>query len=139
MKMRNFIITAVLTLFVGFLAGSTINSISHNFAAQKNITPIPSPAPSVLQELYSEDGKQKANTSAEADYEPQDETYTYTLKEYYGSIAVYKSYPAGQSSIVDIIDVGVDSLPEKDRSMLKSGINVKDEEELLQLIEDYTS
>ena len=41
--------------------------------------------------------------------------------------------------LVDIVDVGVDSLPKTDRDMLYSGIYVESDKELLQLIEDYTS
>lgn len=60
----------------------------------------------------------------------------YILKDYCGKIAVFK----GDSSTPEqIYDIFTNTLPEQDITMLTHGIEVKSENELTELINDYTS
>jgi len=69
--------------------------------------------------------------------EPDDtERYQYMLKEHDGRIAVF---PAQSEEPELVLDVLVKHLPDFDRTQMQQGIQVKDYEELVRLIEDYTS
>lgn len=63
------------------------------------------------------------------------ETY-FILAEHGGKIGVFKS---GEDSPFLLLDVYVDTLPYRDKLYLEEGIKVFSEEELQQLIEDYSS
>ncbi len=43
------------------------------------------------------------------------------LKDYFGKIAIYKVYPSGESTLMSIVDIDINSLPEKDREHLQKG------------------
>lgn len=64
------------------------------------------------------------------------EDYTYELKALEGKLAVYflgEKYPRV------IFDVYIRTLPKLDQEQLNAGIPIKDYEELLKRIEDYSS
>ena len=62
--------------------------------------------------------------------------YHYVLKEYGGKLAVF---PYGSTTPSQVLDVYLRTLPSYDRDALASGIEVRDEQELQKLLEDYTS
>lgn len=61
----------------------------------------------------------------------------YILKEHNGALAVFK--PNSTAPIRELSDVALNTLPEYDRTLLKTGIKVYSEKELQRLIEDYDS
>lgn len=71
-----------------------------------------------------------------ADNSPEEYDYAYILREHEGRVAVY---PAGADEPELILDVLVKYLPDYDRSQMSKGIHVKTYDELVSLIEDYTS
>lgn len=62
--------------------------------------------------------------------------YAYTIREHNGRIAVFPKESAQPELILDVL---VKYLPDLDRTQMQNGIQVKDYEELVRLIEDYTS
>ena len=64
------------------------------------------------------------------------EGYDYELKEHEGKLAVY-FYGGEQPQ--KVFDVYISTLPEYDQKQLSAGVPVKDYEELLLRIEDYSS
>ena len=62
--------------------------------------------------------------------------YEFIMKEYDGKIAVYK---AGSNEPIRILDVYIVYLPEADKISLGEGIKIKDQEELNERIQDFTS
>lgn len=72
-----------------------------------------------------------------AESKPREEyDYAYILKEHDGRVAVY---PAGADEPELILDVLVKYLPDYDRSQMAEGIHIKNYDELVSRIEDYTS
>lgn len=67
---------------------------------------------------------------------PKDDAYEYTLREYNGKVAVFKSNSESPEAIFDIY---INSLPDYDKGQLAQGIRAKTFEELFAMIEDYTS
>ena len=64
------------------------------------------------------------------------ENYDYLLKEYEGKLAVYYY---GASKPQEVFEVYISTLPEYDQKQLSRGLPVKDYEELLIRLEDYSS
>ena len=60
----------------------------------------------------------------------------YTLSQYDGKLALFKR---GYSMPVEIYEVYLSSLPQSEQSKIKSGISAQTDEEILKIIEDYTS
>lgn len=60
----------------------------------------------------------------------------YELKEYEGTIAIFKT---GKKAPLKTTSIAVNDLPKTDREMLKTGIKASSEEELNVLLEDYCS
>lgn len=60
----------------------------------------------------------------------------YWLKEYQGKIGVFEN---NKKAPQQVLNVYIESLPEEDKELLRSGIKVKTHEELLELIENYAS
>lgn len=60
----------------------------------------------------------------------------YKIKNYNGNIAVFNSE---SSSPLRITSVTVEELPPADQELLKKGIDVSSEEELITILEDYCS
>ena len=60
----------------------------------------------------------------------------YLLADTEGKIGIYKN---DDQNPVYILDVLVSTLPKSDRAMLKEGITVSSFEELVMLVQDYTS
>ena len=60
----------------------------------------------------------------------------YTVKSYMGKIGVFQE---GSSTPEEIIDVRPESLPQSEQDKLSAGIFVKTHDELLALLENYTS
>lgn len=78
--------------------------------------------------------------SVTAEQEPsgitqQQDDSIYIVKEYNGKIAVFYQ---NDETPFRILEKSIDSLPQADRDMLKSGLSVTGESELRRLIEDYT-
>ena len=61
---------------------------------------------------------------------------TYVLREYEGALGVFYD---GETEPIRVYEVIVASLPDGDRELLDAGIIANNEEELHQLLEDYTS
>ncbi len=81
--------------------------------------------------VYSNGDKEPAPEIPEATTEA-----LYTLCEYDGRIALYKS---GYSMPVEIYDVYLYALPETEQKIISAGITASSDEEAQRLIEDYTS
>lgn len=64
------------------------------------------------------------------------EDYAYLLKEHKGKLAVF--FP-GEKQPREIFEVYISTLPEYDQQQLGEGLPVKDYEELLRRLEDYSS
>lgn len=147
MRMWNFFWCAALVLLLGFGAGyyakTALNTAASDKTEQKSGTAEAkgTPAPTESKPPLTEPTPLGADAAAQQNvYAEEDgETKEYLLKEYLGSIAVYKLYSGGGQQLIDIVDVGVSRLPQKDRDMLAGGIGVKSKEEMLQLLEDYMS
>ena len=60
----------------------------------------------------------------------------YVLKDYNGHIAVFHS---NETTPYKEFDIPTDTFSEYDKNMLKKGIKADSEEQIRQLIEDYTS
>lgn len=60
----------------------------------------------------------------------------YTLSEYKGKVALYKS---GYAMPVEIYDIYVDSLPDEEKTKVEEGIDAQTDEEIIKIIEAYTS
>lgn len=60
----------------------------------------------------------------------------YTLGEHEGKLALFKR---GYSMPVEIYDVYLSSLPDSEQSKIEEGISAESDDEILKIIEDYTS
>ncbi len=58
---------------------------------------------------------------------------SYVLKEYEGKIAVFDT----DQNLIQTTSIYVNSLPELDKALLKSGIDIESETELKKALEDY--
>lgn len=85
-----------------------------------------------LHGLSNSDSLNQENLDAEG----AEEDYLYILKEFNGKIGVFR---VGREFPDSIFDVYVSSLPESDQEYLIEGIKVKDQVELRNLKEDYSS
>jgi hypothetical protein len=56
------------------------------------------------------------------------------VKEYSGKIGIFKK----DGTLTDVIDTYVKTLPESDRASLLEGIEIETQEQLRQIIQDYT-
>lgn len=167
MKIWGFIAAGVLTLAIGFGAGYYTKTIAYggddmdqsaqggslvseptpatatNTPQSVDRTPSPTPTPSPTSTATSTPQGTEANAPGDVlvspTPQPGEENVYYMLKEYFGKIAIYKVYPSGESTLMSIVDIDINVLPEKDREQLQKGIGVTTEEEMLQLIEDYMS
>ncbi len=77
---------------------------------------------------------QPASQSQPIDYTSSEESY-YTVKEHNGKIAVFNQNGVNPIHIFE--NPYVRDLPEYDRKLLKNGITVYSNEELLKILEDY--
>lgn len=168
MKVWSFIAVGVLTLAIGFGAGYYTKTVAYGRNEMQNqaqggslvseptpgteatstpqsVDRTPSPTPSMTPTATPSASPQGTEANAPGDVlmspTPQmgKENVYYMLKDYFGKIAIYKVYPSGESTLMSIVDIDINSLPEKDREHLQKGIGVTTEEEMLQLIEDYMS
>lgn len=64
------------------------------------------------------------------------QTPKYRICEYEGKVAVFL---AGRELPYQILETRVDSLPEYDQELLREGIAAQNEQELLELLQDYGS
>ena len=62
----------------------------------------------------------------------QDETYT--VKEYFGRIGIFKS----DGALMRVLEVYVKTLPEADKRLLGEGFEIVGKKQLNSIIEDYT-
>lgn len=62
----------------------------------------------------------------------QDETYT--VKEYFGRIGIFKS----DGALIRVLEVYVKTLPEADKRLLGEGFEIVGKKQLNSIIEDYT-
>ncbi len=58
----------------------------------------------------------------------------YFLGEYNGNLAIFSQK---ESSPIEILDIKLDSLPERDIKRIKNGIESNDLNEIISIIEDY--
>ena len=87
------------------------------------------PAAIILPPRLIAQGKGTASSSAQSQC-------GYIIKEYDGQIAVYCE---GNENPMQILNVYTETLPSEIQQRLKTGIHVKSRDELLQMIENYTS
>lgn len=76
-----------------------------------------------------------SNKTARANADNSSRTQYYYVKEYQGKIAVFSENEKAPDTVYDVY---IDNLPEKDKKLLKTGLRAESEEELQQIIEDYT-
>lgn len=77
-----------------------------------------------------------ANSVVQDNSSADEEEKVFIIKEYNGKVAVFE----GQNeNPLFVSDVFVSNLPEADKELLESGIEVKTEKQLNRLIEDYCS
>jgi hypothetical protein len=60
----------------------------------------------------------------------------YVIKEHKGKMAIFEN---NSEEPLNIIDIDVINLPPEDKELLKKGVIVRTEEELMQILEDYCS
>lgn len=60
----------------------------------------------------------------------------YIVKEYNGKIGVFES---GSSTPFQVLDIKISRLPPEEQQRLETGITAKDHDELLSIIENYSS
>ena len=80
--------------------------------------------------IGSEPSESETNISSET----TNQETSYIVKSYKGKIGVF----GGNGDLIQIIDVYIKTLPIADREMLEEGINIKNVDELRDIIEDYT-
>ncbi len=96
----------------------------------------PPQTPQIAQIGESVSGISREAVDAAPDTPLREDGYMYVIKEYEGRVAVF---PAGKSEPEVVLDVFVQYLPDLDREQMAEGIPVKDYNELVALLEDYTS
>lgn len=148
MKVWKFFIAATLAIAAGVGVGYYAFDVSYDNAQraqderlQANIakTPAPTQSPSAtVSPLPDKEASAVGEVYITPDVPAANEEM-YMLKEYLGRIAVYKTYKSGQTTLMNIVDVSTDALPESDQNLLTNGIEGLSHEEMLQLLEDYTS
>lgn len=90
----------------------------------------PSTSPETLQSVQATDSTPSVATPST----PREQGYR--IQEYNGNIAVFEK---GQQKPFRKTEIAVKNLPEADRKDLKNGIEVKTNEELQALLEDFSS
>ena len=148
MKVWKFFIAMALAIAVGVGVGYYAFDISYENTGraeydklQANISKIPAPTQSpsaTVSPLPDKEASAVGEVYITPDVPAANEEM-YMLKEYFGRIAVYKTYKSGQTTLMNIVDVSTDALPESDRTLLTNGIEGLSHEDMLQLLEDYTS
>lgn len=90
-----------------------------------------------LQETVS--GVERVPAAPHAPPQPEEETadYGYILREYEGRVAVFAAND--DTTPATVLKTLVKYLPDYDQKQLKEGIQVKDYQDLVDRIEDYTS
>jgi len=119
-----------------FYTGAALAIVSAAAFVLTGLPAIPetvSPAAENISGVEREVPRQTRGTQRESG---DDKPYQYMLREYDGRIAVF---PAESEEPELVLDVLVKYLPDFDRTQMQQGIHVKDYEELVRLIEDYTS
>lgn len=122
--MRKTIISVTIFLIV-FIMG-TYFMINYSIPKEKSITPPASKSTSSSEE------KKNFQSSPSSIVESK----IYKVKNHNGNIAVFNSE---SSEPLKIISVAVEELPPADQELLKKGIEVYSEEELVTILEDYCS
>ena len=98
-----------------------------NYSVPKENPVVPPATESVLS--TEEEAKPQSSTA-------QSEFKVYKVKNYNGNVAVFSSESYDPISVTS---VAVEELPPVDQELLKKGIEVSSEEELITLLEDYCS
>ncbi len=93
----------------------------------------PPATPQLAQAAESVAGIAEENDASKP---PLEDGNMYIVKEHEGRVAVFT---AGESEPEVVLDVFVQYLPDLDREQMAEGIPVKDYNELVALLEDYTS
>lgn len=126
------------SLVGGMQQGDELESLSAQTTPDTEQTPAPTPT-------LPEESPLSVNAPAEVEQtptptpEPPKEQTAFLVTDYVGKIAVYRKFVDGETALTSILDVDVTSLPVVDQEKLREGIEVKTEEEMLQLLEDYMS
>ena len=92
--------------------------------------------PKTVETAVLEEQKEEQNPVAPEEKETLAEEGGFLLKEYYGNIGVFS---AGKSEPLYVTEISMDSLRAYDRESLKTGIRLREYEEVLQLLEDFNS
>lgn len=59
---------------------------------------------------------------------------SYILKDYNGMLAIFES---GKETPIEVLDVNISSLPERDAEKIKNGIHADNLNEIFSFVEDY--
>lgn len=81
---------------------------------------------------------QAVNEEKQANVVDNGANMKYMVKEYYGNIGVY-IFAEDEYVLISIKDFDVSKLPEADILALRDGIFLESQEDMLQILEDYTS
>jgi hypothetical protein len=79
-------------------------------------------------------GTSPSESDTDISSETTDPETSYIVKNHKGKIGIF----GGNGDLIQIIDVYIKTLPIADREMLEEGINIKNVDELRDIIEDYT-
>lgn len=120
-------IAATATLLIIFVFGMYF-MISQSNPKEDSITPSASESALTPEEKPKSPNFHSHNSPAESK--------VYKLKSYNGNIAVFNS---DSSDPIRITSVSIEELPPADQELLKKGIEVFSEEELITILEDYCS
>ena len=129
-----FVLIVCLTLCISTLVVLR-NAIEENGAVQSNAKELVSELDGCVANLNEAIVKDDS-ISASADAEKEDGLYSaFCVRESNGLIGVYTS----DGTLLKLLDVSVDSLPQADREALAKGITVNSWRELISLMQDYAA
>ena len=114
-----FVMVSIFSLAVGIL----VHSI------QKNKSSLPAPEPEYIYVYVPETGSDESDTAL-----PDTGSVGWILKEHHGQIGIFQK----DGTLIQVLDTYIKTLPKADRGMLGEGIYADTEEELRDLIEDYS-
>ncbi len=102
-------------------------------ALRRPVSPLPQETDTSAVETDTPQTAPPPSSDTEAT-QPPSPPYCRTLRAYGDKLAVFDE----EGKIVQIIEVYMKTLPQADQLLLREGISVSSEQELLSLIEDYT-
>ena len=133
---RSLIIVFFYVIVMLMLCLFTVNTIKRNTNEV-----VPSPTEETSQKFGSSTvyipvyiGTVPSESSTSDTSEPSEEM-SFIVKSYKGKIGIFSN----NGDLIQIIDVYTKTLPIADREMLEEGIEIKNIDELYDIIEDYTA